>query len=204
MTKMNAAKEQKEKKEKAKPTSTAVDGAPSQQRNSADGGMRNRAQPDLRRGEDAAASKAAVIDATNLILGRMAAQAAKRALNGEAISIINCEKAVVTGNRKQTIDGYAAKFEIGQVNQGPYFPRRPDMLVRRTIRGMLPRKKPKGRAAYERVQCFIGIPTSVKAENAKTIPEASAERIKKAPYITVNELCKHLGHKMQEAVVAKG
>lgn len=168
---MNAAKEQKEKKGKAK---------------------------------EEVALKTAVIDATNLILGRMAAKAAKQALQGETITIINCEKAVVTGNKKQTMDSYAAKFEIGQVNQGPYFPRRPDMLVRRTIRGMLPRKKPKGRAAYERVQCFIGIPSGIKAENAKTIPEARAERIKKAPYITVNELCKHLGHKMQEAVVAKG
>lgn len=176
MTKMNVAKEQKEK---------------------------GKAQPDLRRGEEPA-SKTAVIDATSLILGRMAARAAKQALQGETITIINCEKAVVTGNKKQTTDSYAAKFEIGQVNQGPYFPRRPDMLVRRTIRGMLPRKKPKGRAAYERIRCFIGIPPGIKAENAKTIPEASAERIKKAPYITVNELCRHLGHKMQEAAVAKG
>ena len=148
-------------------------------------------------------AKAAVIDATNLVLGRMAAKAAKQALQGEKLTIINCEKAVVTGHRKQIMDSYAAKFEIGQVNQGPYFPRRPDMLVRRTIRGMLPRKKPRGRAAFERVQCFVGIPSGVKAEDAKTIPEASAERIKKASYITVNELCKHLGHKMQEAVVAK-
>ena len=144
---------------------------------------------------------AAVIDATNLVLGRMAAKAAKQALQGETIIIINCEKAVVTGNKKQIKDSYAAKFEIGQVNQGPYFPRRPDMLVRRTIRGMLPRKKPKGRAAYERIQCFVGIPSGIKTENAKTIPEASAEKIKKATYITVNELCKHIGYKLREAAV---
>ncbi len=154
--------------------------------------------------DEAASAKTVVIDATNLVLGRMAAKAAKQALNGGTVTVINCEKAVVTGNKKQIKDSYAAKFEIGQVNQGPYFPRRPDMLVRRTIRGMLPRKKPKGRAAYERIQCFVGIPSGVKAEDAKTLPEASAERIKKASYITVNELCKHLGHRMQEAVVAKG
>ncbi len=154
--------------------------------------------------EEAAAAKTAVIDAANLVLGRMAAKVAKQALQGETIKIINCEKAVITGNRKSTLESYAQKFDIGQVNQGPYFPRRPDMLVRRTIRGMLPRKKPKGRLAYERVQCFVGVPSGIKAEDAKTIPEASAERIKKASYITVNELCKHLGYKLQEAVVPKG
>ena len=143
------------------------------------------------------AAKAAVIDATNLILGRLAAKAAKQALQGETITIVNCEKAVVTGNRKSLFESYDKKFDVGQVNQGPYFPRRPDMLVRRTIRGMLPRKKPRGRAAFERVKCHIGMPANIKAEDAKTIPEASVERIKKAAYITVNELCKHIGYSIQ-------
>ncbi len=148
-------------------------------------------------------TEAAVIDATNLILGRMAAKAAKQSLQGGAITIVNCEKAVVTGSRKSLFESYAKKFGVGQVNQGPYFPRRPDMLVRRTIRGMLPRKKPKGRAAFERVRCHIGMPANIKSEDAKTIPEASVERIKKASYITVNELCRHLGYSMQEKATVK-
>ncbi len=155
------------------------------------------------KGKETAVAKTAVIDATNLILGRMAAKAAKQALQGGTITIVNCEKAVITGNKKHTLLSYEEKFDIGQVNQGPYFPRRPDMLVRRTVRGMLPRKKPRGRAAYERVQCFIGIPSGIKAEDVKTMPEASIERIKKAPYITVNELCNHLGYKNHEPVAKR-
>ena len=149
------------------------------------------------KGKAKEAAKAAVIDATNLILGRLAAKAAKQALQGETVTIVNCEKAVVTGNRKSLFESYDKKFDVGQVNQGPYFPRRPDMLVRRTIRGMLPRKKPRGRAAFERVKCHIGMPANIKAEDAKTIPEARVERIKKAAHITVNELCKHIGYSMQ-------
>ena len=136
-----------------------------------------------------------IIDATNLILGRMAAVAAKQALKGESVTIVNCEKAVITGSREQLLENYAKKFDVGQVNQGPYFPRRPDMLVRRTIRGMLPRKKPKGRAAFARVECYVGIPSQIRREEMKSLPEANLERIKKAAHMTVSELCKHLGYK---------
>ena len=136
-----------------------------------------------------------VIDATNSILGRLSATVAKRALLGEKLDLINCEKAVITGNRKSTLESYAQKFDIGQVNQGPYFPRTPDQLVRRTIRGMLPRKKPKGRAALERIKCYVGMPSQIKLDGAKTLPEASGERIKKAASTTILELCRHIGYK---------
>ncbi|HIG98263.1 TPA: 50S ribosomal protein L13 [Candidatus Woesearchaeota archaeon] len=138
-----------------------------------------------------------LIDATNLVLGRMATIAAKHALNGESVTIINCEKAVVTGSKESTMGNYSQKFELGQVNQGPYFPRRPDMLVRRAVRGMLPRKKPRGRAALGRVMCFIGTPEQENKEEATSLPEVGVQRIKRAQYITVNELCRHLGYKLE-------
>ncbi len=136
-----------------------------------------------------------IVDATNMILGRLAAKVAKQALNGEAVSVVNCEKAVITGDRKQIFESYIQKFDIGQVNQGPYFPRRPDMLVRRTIRGMLPRKKPRGIAAFGRVKCYVGIPQGIKSEEAKGFPEASIERVKKAGHVSVAGLCKQIGYK---------
>ncbi len=146
-------------------------------------------------GEAGKVAEKIVIDATNLILGRLAAKAAKHALQGGAVTVVNCEKAVITGNREQLLENYAKKFDVGQVNQGPYFPRRPDMLVRRTIRGMLPRKKPKGRTAFARVECYIGIPSQIRQEEMKSLPEANLERIKRAAHMTVSELCKHLGYK---------
>ena len=141
-----------------------------------------------------------IIDATNMILGRLASKAAKQALLGENIIVVNCEKAVVTGSGKQILENYIQKSSVGQVNQGPYFPKRPEMLVRRTIRGMLP-KKPKGRSAFERVTCHIGMPSTLKPEDAKTVPEADINRIKKAAHMTIGELCRHIGYK--ESVMVK-
>ncbi|PIN72869.1 50S ribosomal protein L13, partial [Candidatus Woesearchaeota archaeon CG10_big_fil_rev_8_21_14_0_10_47_5] len=45
-----------------------------------------------------------IIDANNLVLGRLAARAAKLCLMGEKVSIINCEKAVISGNKKQLLE----------------------------------------------------------------------------------------------------
>jgi len=44
-----------------------------------------------------------IIDATNLIIGRVASLAAKKVLLGEDIVILNCEKAMMTGNRKEIL-----------------------------------------------------------------------------------------------------
>ena len=61
-----------------------------------------------------------IIDATDLILGRLASFAAKKSLLGETIDIINCENAVVTGNKVLTFDEYKNKIKRGPC-KGPSF-----------------------------------------------------------------------------------
>ena len=51
-----------------------------------------------------------IIDANNLILGRLGTYAAKKALLGEKIDIVNCESCVITGNRKKIFDNYDIKL----------------------------------------------------------------------------------------------
>jgi large subunit ribosomal protein L13 len=45
-----------------------------------------------------------VIDATDLILGRMASTVAKLVLKGERVIIINAEKALISGNKKNIVE----------------------------------------------------------------------------------------------------
>ena len=58
-----------------------------------------------------------IIDANNLILGRMATFVAKQALLGEEISIVNCEKAIMTGNKQQILAKYKKKNEYGKATE---------------------------------------------------------------------------------------
>lgn len=138
------------------------------------------------------AEHAVIIDANGLILGRMASVVAKRLLQGETIIIVNAEKAAISGKRLSKVREAKKFLEIGHPRKGPYHPRRPDRIVRRTIRGMLPRKKPKGQQAYKRLKVFLGIPQELEHEKCQTISEANAERLK-CPYMTIGELAQEIG-----------
>lgn len=133
-----------------------------------------------------------VVDASNLILGRMATVIAKRLLQGESVIILNAEKVVISGKRLSRVKEAKRRLEIGHPKKGPYYPRRPDRFVKRAIRGMLPRKKPKGKEAYKRLRVFIGVPKEFESQSMETIFGAKAEKLK-CPYITVSELVREIG-----------
>ena len=137
-------------------------------------------------------NNAIIIDAKGLILGRMASIIAKRLLQGESVIVLNAEKAAISGKRLQIVKEAKTFLEVGHPRKGPFHPRRPDKIVRRTIRGMLPRKKPKGRQAYKRLKVYLGAPLEFNDKEIQTILEASAEKLK-SPYITVGELAKEIG-----------
>jgi large subunit ribosomal protein L13 len=136
-----------------------------------------------------------VIDAKNLILGRMASNVAKRLLNGEEINIINAEKAIISGIRDTTFKRYEKYAARGSREFGPRFPRRPEQIVARTIRGMIPHTKMTGRDAYNRLRVYIGVPPELAKEQVTTIENASITRLSTSNYTVLGDLSKRLGSK---------
>jgi large subunit ribosomal protein L13 len=137
-----------------------------------------------------------VIDASGLILGRMASIVAKRLLLGESIIVVNAEKAVMSGRRLSRVRDARKFLEIGHPGKGPFHPRRPDQIIRRSVRGMLPRRLPKGQMALRRLKIFLGMPEEFKTLTLQSIPEANASRLK-CPYVTVGEFAKEIGYKAE-------
>ncbi|RLI19350.1 50S ribosomal protein L13 [Candidatus Bathyarchaeota archaeon] len=136
--------------------------------------------------------KRSVIDASGLILGRMASIVAKRLLEGERIEIVNAEKAVVSGKRLRVIKRYKEFLEVGGQGRGPIHWRRPDRLVRKTIRGMLPYRQWRGKRALKRLRVHIGVPEELQDVEKETIPEAHVNRLR-GPYVTVGEIAESIG-----------
>ncbi len=126
-----------------------------------------------------------IIDGTNAVLGRLASATAKRLLAGEEVKIVNSEKVIITGNPTQITKHYLRFKAIGSPQHGPFYPRRPDMLVKRTVRGMLPKTK-KGRNALKKLRIEISNPDNDKGEQVAT------KRIKTG-YITIGTLARQLG-----------
>lgn len=98
-----------------------------------------------------------VIDATNSVLGRVASFAAKQALFGNRVVILNCEKAIILGNKQDILNDYISKRQRGGV-KGPFQPSQPYLIIKRAIRGMLPHKKGRGEYALKKIRCFKGLP----------------------------------------------
>ncbi len=134
-----------------------------------------------------------IIDATNSIVGRIATVAAKQALLGEQIIVVNCEKAYITGRSKYITDEFRRKRKQGTWATGPRYHRQPDRLVRRMIRGMLPYKQEKGKSAYQRIMCYIGVPEEFKTQSLTVIENAQISNVPNLKYISIKEISQILG-----------
>jgi large subunit ribosomal protein L13 len=132
-----------------------------------------------------------IIDATGLVLGRMASIIAKKLLNGEKIIIVNAGKAVISGDKHVIIRQYNDYLQVGHPEKGPLHPRRPDRIVKRAIRGMLPYKQPRGREALKRLRVYVSVPCELKGKEMETIPGADASKLG-GRYITVSELSQYI------------
>ncbi len=132
-----------------------------------------------------------IIDAENHVLGRMASRIAKELLKGKKVIVINAEKAVVSGNPGYNIQVFREKISRGDPYHGPFYPRRPDDIVKRVVKGMLP-KKSRGREALKRLKVYVSIPEGLSG-TPKKIEEA--ENKLKCKYITLEKISESLGVK---------
>jgi len=139
-----------------------------------------------------ASTSAVVVNAEGLVLGRMCSKIAKRLLNGEQIIIVNVEKIVISGKKKSKVAEAKQFLEVGAPMRGPFHSRRPDRIVRKTVRGMLPWPQPKGKNAYKRLRVFMGIPSELKDQKMETVDQALAKNLN-GPHFTLAELAKEIG-----------
>jgi large subunit ribosomal protein L13 len=135
-----------------------------------------------------------IINGENLILGRLATIAAKKALLGEKVDIINAEKIVIVGKRQEILANYTQKFNRKTPRKGPFIPRMPDRFVRRVIRGMLPYNKERGSKAFRRIMCHLGTPDNFKNEKIETLEDISVLNSNNLRFTNIQELCKLLGN----------
>ena len=136
-----------------------------------------------------------VVDGTDQVAGRLSSNVAKMLLNGNRVTVVNCEKIMLSGNRSNIINEYRAFLEIASIlhpEHGPYHPRRPDTIIARMVRGMLPRKKPSGDAALIRLRTYMGVPKQLKSSKKVILENAKITR-PSANYTTMSDLSKTVG-----------
>jgi len=135
------------------------------------------------------------VDATNQIAGRLSSKVAKLLISGRRVVVVNAEKSLLSGSRTSVVRQWQEKLEISShVNPiyGPIHPRRPDNILKRMVRGMVPRKKAKGVLAMKRLRVYLGLPEGVDATKLTQFKDAVASRPVPV-YVTMKELSKTLG-----------
>ena len=136
--------------------------------------------------------KVRYVDGTHMVLGRLASHVSKLALLGERVIVLNCDKIVKTGKKQNVIDNYLDRMSrIRGRQKGPFWPKRPDTIVRRAIKQMLPFKKERGKKALKRIEVYIGHPKEF--EHAKLEQFEAAKMPRTKMFITIGELSEHVG-----------
>jgi len=137
-----------------------------------------------------------VVDATNHIAGRLASNVAKLLTQGNRVSVVNCEKIMLSGTRANHIKEARDFLKINSVihpKHGPVHYRRPDTIMAKMIRGMLPYgKKPSGKESHQRLRTYIGSPRELSGFEKIQFKQAKITK-SAANYTTIGDIAKIIG-----------
>ncbi|OEC88038.1 MULTISPECIES: 50S ribosomal protein L13 [Methanobacterium] len=140
-----------------------------------------------------------IIDGEGLIMGRLASTVSKMLLNGESVVVLNAEKILISGTKEWAYARYKQRVDRASISNprkmGPKYPRRPDDIFRRTVRGMIPYRKTSGREAFKGLKVFVGIPREFADAEIFKLEEAMPKNIKKS--IELGTISKLLGAKFE-------
>lgn len=129
-----------------------------------------------------------IFDGAGAVLGRLAAVVAKQALLGEEVAVVNCEKVIITGNKRMNEEKYARfRDMVGHSQKGPRHHVSSEKMVKRSIRGMLPNhREGRGRDAFKRIRCYNKVPQELEGKEMESL----TPKQKKIKYQEIKEHAK--------------
>ena len=130
-----------------------------------------------------------IINAEGAVFGRLCSFAAKKALEGNEIIIVNSEKAVITGNKQNIIQKYLAlRASGGHSQKRPRYTKISSYMIKRGIRGMLPdHRQGIGKQALSKIRCYNDIPEEFKNQKMNNIQGTDNSK-----FITLKELSERI------------
>nr|CAD7605607.1 unnamed protein product [Timema genevievae] len=149
--------------------------------------------------------KAILIDGRGHLLGRLAAIVAKTILQGSRVVVVRCEQLNISGNffrAKLKYLSFLRKRCNVNPARGPFHYRAPSKILWRTIRGMLPHKIERGKAALRRLKVCEGIPPPYNKRKRWVVPGALRVMCLKPgrKYCHLGRLSHEVGWKYQQVV----
>ena len=132
-----------------------------------------------------------VLNAKGKVLGRFASTVAQHARDGEEVRVVNSEDVVISGDREEIFSDYKQKYERGRRDRGPYFPKRSDKILKRTIKNMLPDGSD-GRETRSNVRTYLGVPDRFEDE-VEEVDVKEGDELQQRNYVKLAEVSAHIG-----------
>lgn len=117
-----------------------------------------------------------IIDAKDSILGRLASHAAKAALNGEQVIIVNANDIVIIGGKNDIVSRYSTDVHKGSTSKGPFYTRTTVGLVKRAIRGMVKRKSIRGMDAMRHITIYEDTPADLQGKDKEEVAKLKLDK----------------------------
>merc|ERR1712029_675792 len=149
--------------------------------------------------------KPVVIDGRGHLMGRLASIVAKFILNGNKVVVVRCEGINMSGNFYRNKLKYLKFLRLRcnvKPSRGPFHFRAPGKIFWRTVRGMVPHKTERGKAALKRLVTFEGIPAPYDKTKRMVVPAAlKVLRLKPGrKFCSLGRLSHEVGWKYQDVV----
>lgn len=131
-----------------------------------------------------------ILDAKDANLGRLSSVAAKNAISGNNVIVVNCKDAIITGNEKDILEKYRTLQNMGSggSRKGPRVIKLPHRIVKKSIRGMLPdHRRGFGKQAFKKVMCYDDCP-----EEFIDKEKINFQRPKHNKYVRINKMIEKL------------
>ena len=135
-----------------------------------------------------------IVDAKGLIAGRLSTKVAKLLIKGETVTILNAEEAIIVGNRVNILEKFKVRVDANVKSNphfGPKYSRIPDRILRRMIKGMLPRNGRTKEKIVKRLTVYNSVPKELAKEKAEVFEEFRCNERHK--YVTIKEIALWLG-----------
>ena len=132
-----------------------------------------------------------IVNAEGKVLGRLASEVAQYARDGEEVRVVNSSEAVISGDEAEIKEEYETKYVRGRRDRGPYFPKRADKILKRTVRNMLPDGS-NGRDTRSNVRTYLGVPDQMEDE-VEEVDVKSGDELKHRNYVKLGEVSDFIG-----------
>ena len=149
--------------------------------------------------------KEIIVDGRGHLVGRLASKLAHELLCGQRVVVVRCEQLCLSGSlfrNKLNYMDFLHKANNTNPRRNFKHYRTPSRMFWRSLRGMLPHKSPRGKAALQRLKVFEGIPFPYDQKKRMVVPEAlKVLRIKShRNTCQLGELAAQIGWKRQTVV----